>query len=105
MVIVDRLTSTNDNTDTIFAAIDLGSNSFHMLLVREADGHLQVVDRMQDMVQLAAGLDEGRSLNSPAQAHALGCLARVGQRLRGLPAAQVRAADLESKVPYLKSWR
>jgi len=42
-----------------FAAIDLGSNSFHMIVARAGDGTLQVVDRLREMVQLAAGLDAG----------------------------------------------
>jgi len=67
-------------SDTL-AAIDLGSNSFHMIVARLADGHLQVVDRLREMVQLAAGLDKKHRLSEPAQARALDCLARFGQRV------------------------
>ncbi len=76
-------------SDTL-AAIDLGSNSFHMIVARLADGHLQVVDRLREMVQLAAGLDKKHRLSEPAQARALDCLARFGQRLRHIPGSRVR---------------
>lgn len=76
-------------SDTI-AAIDLGSNSFHMIVARLADGHLQVVDRLREMVQLAAGLDKKNRLTEEAQARALDCLARFGQRLRHIPEPRVR---------------
>lgn len=76
-------------TDAI-AAIDLGSNSFHMIIARMVDGQLQVIDRLKEMVQLALGLDERRVLSAEASLRALDCLTRFGQRLRGLPAERVR---------------
>jgi exopolyphosphatase/guanosine-5'-triphosphate,3'-diphosphate pyrophosphatase len=73
------------------AAVDLGSNSFHMMVARAAgDGDLQVIDRLREPVRLAAGLDEQKRLSEEAQARALACLQRFGQRLRGLPAERVR---------------
>jgi exopolyphosphatase/guanosine-5'-triphosphate,3'-diphosphate pyrophosphatase len=75
--------------DTI-AAIDLGSNSFHLIVTRLTDGHLQVVDRLREMVQLAAGLDNKQRLSAEAQAKALDCLARFGQRVRHIPHSRVR---------------
>lgn len=76
----------NDN----IAAIDLGSNSFHMIIARAIDGELQVLDRLKEMVQLAAGLDEQQQLSREARDRALACLARFGERLRLIPASQVR---------------
>ncbi len=73
------------------AAVDLGSNSFHMIVVR-AEGHrLHVVDRLKESVRLAAGLDDERRLSEAAGDRAIACLARFGQRLAGLPASHVRA--------------
>ncbi|ABA58852.1 Exopolyphosphatase [Nitrosococcus oceani ATCC 19707] len=77
--------------DTL-AAIDLGSNSFHMIIARVVrEGQLQVLDRLREMVQLAAGLDEAGCLSETAQERALNCLARFGQRLRHLPPWAIRA--------------
>lgn len=73
------------------AAVDLGSNSFHMIVARVLNGQLHVVDRLQEMVRLAAGLDERNRLNRDAQERALACLERFGQRLRGLAPGGVRA--------------
>ena len=73
-----------------FAAIDLGSNSFHMVVARQEDNAITVIDRERDMVRLAAGLD-GRNLLTPeASERALDCLARFGERLRGLKPDNVR---------------
>ncbi len=73
------------------AAVDLGSNSFHMIVARHQHGSLQVVDRLKEMVRLAAGLDEAGGLAPEARERALACLQRFGQRIRDLPRGSVRA--------------
>lgn len=73
------------------AAVDLGSNSFHMLVARVLNGQLHVLDRLQDMVRLAAGLDEQNRLDKGSRERALACLARFGERLRAMPEGSVRA--------------
>jgi exopolyphosphatase/guanosine-5'-triphosphate,3'-diphosphate pyrophosphatase len=73
------------------AAVDLGSNSFHMIVAQVVGGRLQVVDRMREMVRLAAGLDAQNCLTDAVFAKALECLRRFGQRLGGLPSGSVRA--------------
>lgn len=72
------------------AAIDLGSNSFHMVVARIANGRVEILDRLREMVQLAAGLDTRNRLSPSSQRRALECLARFGQRLRHIPASRVR---------------
>ena len=74
---------------TTVAAIDLGSNSFHMIICNLKDGKLQVVDRLKEMVRLAAGMDEQKNLDKDTQVRALACLERFGQRIRNLPAHSV----------------
>jgi len=73
-----------------FAAIDLGSNSFHLVVAREEEHALTVIDRERDMVRLAGGLDDNNLLTPEASERALECLARFGQRLRGLEPENVR---------------
>ena len=73
-----------------FAAIDLGSNSFHLVVARAEEHAITVIDRERDMVRLAAGLDEKNKIIKAASDRALGCLARFGERLRGLEADNVR---------------
>lgn len=73
------------------AAVDLGSNSFHMIVARYHHGELQTIDRLKDMVRLAAGLDAQGRLDTEVQDRALATLARFGQRLAGLQHQWVRA--------------
>jgi exopolyphosphatase/guanosine-5'-triphosphate,3'-diphosphate pyrophosphatase len=73
-----------------FAAIDLGSNSFHLVVAREEQHALTVIDREREMVRLAAGLDSENLLTPEASERALECLARFGERLRGLEPDNVR---------------
>jgi exopolyphosphatase/guanosine-5'-triphosphate,3'-diphosphate pyrophosphatase len=74
----------------VLAAVDLGSNSFHMVVARTQQGHPSIVDRLREMVRLASGLDEHGYLDDASQERALNCLRRFGQRLRDMHAHQVR---------------
>ena len=80
----------NPTEGTPVAAVDLGSNSFHMIVARPRDGHFRVLDRLREMVRLAAGLDRDNDLSEAAQARAIACLERFGQRLREMPPGSVR---------------
>ena len=42
------------STSSLYAAIDLGSNSFHMLVVREVAGSIQTLTRIKRKVRLDA---------------------------------------------------
>ena len=74
----------------VLAAVDLGSNSFHMVVARTQQGHPSIVDRLREMVRLASGLDEHGNLDDASQERALNTLRRFGQRLRDMHAHQVR---------------
>ena len=84
-----RVPSPNASSQT-FAALDLGSNSFHLIVALDQGERLQVVDRHREMVRLAAGLGATRELSPETEGRALACLERLGQRLRELPARNVR---------------
>src|SRR6185295_4156228 len=75
----------------LLAAVDLGSNSFHLVVARYEHGGLRLIDRLRDSVRLAMGLRPDRSLDPERREAALQCLARFGQRLRSLPPERVRA--------------
>jgi exopolyphosphatase/guanosine-5'-triphosphate,3'-diphosphate pyrophosphatase len=74
----------------VLAAVDLGSNSFHMVVARHAHGQLVIVDRLREMVRLADGLTDDGGLDPVVQRRALACLERFGQRLREVQAGGVR---------------
>ncbi len=84
---------TDNETDgnEIIAAIDLGSNSFHMIVAREVDGELQIRDRLRETVRLAAGMNDSGRLDKTAKQRALDCLRRFGQRLASFSPGTVRA--------------
>jgi exopolyphosphatase/guanosine-5'-triphosphate,3'-diphosphate pyrophosphatase len=73
------------------AAVDLGSNSFHMVVARWHRGRAEIVDRLRETVRLGAGVDGEGRLDGQARLRALACLARFGQRLRGFEGRHVRA--------------
>jgi exopolyphosphatase/guanosine-5'-triphosphate,3'-diphosphate pyrophosphatase len=74
----------------VLAAVDLGSNSFHMVVARYSHGQLIIVDRLREMVRLAAGLDEQDRLSRESIARAIEALQRFGQRLSDMKAESVR---------------
>ena len=80
----------NHDVPGSIAAVDLGSNSFHMVVADTTGGHFKVVDRMREMVRLAAGLGPDNRLNDEAIVRAVECLQRFGERLRDFDTDSVR---------------
>ena len=74
----------------MLAAIDMGSNSFHLVVARVVDGRLQIVDRLKQRVRLAEGLDESGTLHEDAMQRGLDCLRLFGERLAGINADGIR---------------
>lgn len=74
----------------VLAAVDLGSNSFHMIVARLSHGQPTIIDRLREMVRFAAGLDEYDRLSEDSQRTALECLGRFGERIRAMHADKVR---------------
>ena len=75
----------------LLAAVDLGSNSFHMVVARAVLGQLRIVDRIKEHVRLGEGLDGAGGLDTDALLRAHDCLERFGQRLSAIPRGRVRA--------------
>ena len=77
----------------IVAAVDLGSNSFHMIIASlEENGTLKIIDRIKEMVRLGAGLDYRNNLDEETQKRALDCLSRFSQRLQNINKKDIRIA-------------
>lgn len=76
---------------SLVAAVDLGSNSFHMIVAELHGTELRVVDRLREMLRFASGLDSRSRITPEAARRALACLGRFGQRLQALKTEQVRA--------------
>ncbi len=78
------------SSSTLYAAIDLGSNSFHMLVVREVAGSIQTLARIKRKVRLAAGLDQHNHLSHEAMQRGWQCLRLFSERLQDIPREQIR---------------
>ncbi|WP_434566379.1 guanosine-5'-triphosphate,3'-diphosphate diphosphatase [Vibrio chagasii] len=74
----------------LYAAIDLGSNSFHMLVVRHIDGSVQTMAKIKRKVRLAAGLDENNALSTEAMQRGWDCLSLFAERLQDIPKENIR---------------
>ncbi len=92
---LSKLFKMNDNDSeqesNLYAAIDLGSNSFHLIIIREQNEQIQIVDRHKEMIRLRSGLDEAGNLTDTAFNSGIACLERFGQLLKNIPPQQVRA--------------
>src|SRR3954464_9220900 len=75
--------------DTL-AAVDLGSNSFHLQIGRVVDGQIYPLDAVREVVRLGAGLTADKRIDRATQAAALETLAKFAERLRGFPRQAVR---------------
>jgi exopolyphosphatase/guanosine-5'-triphosphate,3'-diphosphate pyrophosphatase len=78
------------------AAVDLGSNSFHLQIGRVVGGQIYLLDSLRDPVRLGAGLTRDRRLERTVQLRALDALGRFAERLRGFPRAAVRAVGTKA---------
>lgn len=77
-------TKTPEPAETV-AAVDLGSNSFHMIVGKLDNKQLVIVDRLRDSVRLGGGLLPDKTLKDDAWERALESLSKMGQRLQPLP--------------------
>ena len=79
----------------LVAAVDLGSNSFRMVIakvIHSASGtQLQPIDTLRESVRMASGLSEDKKLDQKSIQRGLAAIHRFGDRLRGFNAKQVRA--------------
>ena len=83
------------NATDLVAAVDLGSNSFRMLVaqvVKPPSGtQLRPIDTLRESVRLAAGLTDDKLLGNDAYQRGITAIRRFGERIRGFDPANVRA--------------
>ncbi len=91
-----RSSESGDREPRNLAAVDLGSNSFHLIAARYLGGHLQIVDRIREMVRLGRGVNRHRRLSAAAMVRALDCLGRFAQRLAALSTHQIRIVGTDA---------
>ena len=76
--------------EKLVAGMDLGANSFHMVIARLVDNQLIPVDSIAEKVQLIAGVDEHKVLSEEAILRGLSCLQRFKERIKNLPRESIR---------------
>jgi exopolyphosphatase/guanosine-5'-triphosphate,3'-diphosphate pyrophosphatase len=84
---------TNHDIETYgeyYAAVDLGSNSFHMVVVHVVNGSVQIIGKVKQKVRLAAGLNEHMELSQESMERGWSCLANFAERLQDIPYANVK---------------
>ncbi len=74
----------------LYAAVDLGSNSFHMIVAEIYNHQMHVIDRHKDMVRLANGLDDKGKLSDSKMDEAITSLEKIGQRIAHIPKSHLR---------------
>ncbi len=74
----------------MFAAVDLGSNSFRLHIGAFDGEHIRIVNSAREPVMLGAGLDRRGNLTPQAIDTALACLSRFARILKATPLASVR---------------
>jgi len=73
------------------AAVDLGSNSFHLIVVKvDETGTISVVDTIRETVRLGGGLAKDGKIKTKVIKNALSCLERFSQRIRRFPKGAVK---------------
>ncbi len=89
--------SSAEHQDRILAAVDLGSNSFHMIVARmDETGSLSIIDRLRETVRLGGGLTKTGRISSVSMKRAMACLERFGQRVADLPISDVRVVGTKT---------
>lgn len=75
----------------LVAAVDLGSNSFRLIIGRVEGDQIYPIDNLKEPVRLAAGLGPDKVLDPASRQRGVEALRRFNERLRGLPPEAVRA--------------
>jgi exopolyphosphatase/guanosine-5'-triphosphate,3'-diphosphate pyrophosphatase len=87
---MERQSPTAVRHDTL-AAVDLGSNSFHLQVGRVVDQQIYLLDSLREPVRLGGGFTRDGWIDRATQLRALEALGRFGERLRSFPRSAVRA--------------
>lgn len=73
-----------------YAVVDLGSNSFHLLITQLVNNQVKVVDKIKQKVRLAAGLNNNNELSLDAINRGIACLTLFSQHLVNIPVSNIR---------------
>ncbi len=86
---IEKMSNTSDGSE-LLAALDLGSNSFHLIIARMKNGLLEPVKKIKHRVKLRAGLNKENELNYEAILRAVSSLKELGNILQESDVEKVR---------------
>ena len=78
------------NQEQLYAAVDLGSNSFHLVVVRVLAGNVHIIGKVKQKVRLAAGLDDDMMLDELSMERGWHCLETFAERLQDIPVSNIK---------------
>ena len=94
----------NDADNLIIAALDIGTNSFHMVVAKPVVGGFEVIAREKETVRIGHGSGEMKQLDADAIERGIACLARMrqvadshGAEIRAVATSAVREAKNKSE--------
>lgn len=73
-----------------YAVVDLGSNSFHLLIIQLVNNQIKVVAKIKQKIRLAAGLNSHNELSPEAINRGLACMTLFSQHLADIPLSNIR---------------
>ena len=86
---IEKMSNKSDGSE-LLAALDLGSNSFHLIIARMKNGLLEPVKKIKHRVKLRAGLNKENELNCEAILRAVSSLKELGNILQESDVEKVR---------------
>lgn len=90
-----KIDRSSENLNGLYASIDLGSNSFRMMIAKinhlSTGIQFQTIDTLRDTVRIAGGLNKDNELSEESMTRALAAILRFGDRLRNFSPNQVIA--------------
>jgi len=73
-----------------YAVVDLGSNSFHLLITRVNNNKIKTINKVKRKVRLAAGFNTNSELSIDAIERGLDCLSLFAKHLATIPSNNIR---------------
>jgi len=100
---LDNITLAPLPEGSLLAALDLGSNSFHLIIAKIDHGELRPVETLAEKVQLGAGLHDG-ILSEEAIERGLACLTRFAQLLESVDVQRIRVVGTNALRVAKNRW-
>ncbi|CAA0082652.1 Exopolyphosphatase [BD1-7 clade bacterium] len=79
-----------------YAALDLGSNSFHLLIGQVSNNKITIIERYSTKVRLGASVVNTGSISDEAMQRGLDCLQEFSEHIRQYPHCQIKVCGTQA---------